>query len=98
MNRRQRRNHSSNFKAKVAIEALKEQKTLSQIASQYSLHQHQISDWKRLALERLHELYEKPGGNLQTDIESITAPLYQQIGQLKVELDFLKKKSGITGA
>lgn len=96
MNRRPRRNHSSAFKAKVALEALKEQKTLSQIASQYSLHQNQICDWKKVALERLHELYDKGGTGNIPDLESITAPLYQQIGQLKVELDFLKKKSGLT--
>ena len=96
MSRRPRRNHSSTFKAKVAIEALKEQKTLSQLASQYSLHQNQICEWKKVAHERLYELYDKPGATDVPDIESITAPLYQQIGQLKVELDFLKKKSGLS--
>lgn len=97
MSRRARRNHNSTFKAKVALEALKEQKTLSQLATQYSLHQNQICDWKKVAQERLHELYDKPGTVQAPDIESITAPLYQQIGQLKVELDFLKKKSGHPG-
>jgi transposase-like protein len=99
MERKARRQFTSKFKAKVALEALKEQKTLSQIADQYELHQNQVSDWKKAIADRLPELFEteRKGKNNFTDsedpdIELITAPLYQQIGQQKVELDFLKKK------
>ena len=72
---------------------------MSQIADQYSLHINQISDWKKAVCDRLPELFEretKGNKNAPTsepgDMETVTAPLYQQIGQQKVELDFLKKK------
>ena len=58
MERKIRRQFTSNFKAKVALEALKEQKTLSQIADQYQLHQNQVSDWKKTISDRLPELFE----------------------------------------
>lgn len=99
MGRKLRRQFTSNFKAKVALEALKEQKTLSQIADQYELHLNQVSDWKKAIADRLPELFEREGSGKnnsvvseQPDVELITAPLYQQIGQQKVEIDFLKKK------
>lgn len=71
MNRRPRRNHSSAFKAKVALDALKEQKTLAQLAGQYSLHQNQICDWKKVAHERLHELFDKSGTADASDIGAL---------------------------
>ena len=96
MERKVRRHHNPVFKAKVALEALREQKTLSQIADQYSLHINQISDWRKSVVERLPELFEKGAlgstPSPDSDVDSITGPLYQQIGQQKVELDFLKKK------
>jgi transposase-like protein len=92
MEKKMRRKHSSEFKAKVALEALKEQKTMSQISQEYMLHANQISDWKKVVTERATELFESTAPAAEPDIESITAPLYQQIGQLKVEMDFLKKK------
>ena len=92
MEKKMRRKHSSNFKAKVALEALKEQKTMSQISQEYTLHANQISDWKKVVTERASELFDSTAPPAEVDIESITAPLYQQIGQLKVEMDFLKKK------
>lgn len=87
-----RRKHTSNFKAKVALEALKEQKTMSQISQAYTLHANQISEWKKVLTDRANELFETNAPMPEPDIEAITAPLYQQIGQLKVEMDFLKKK------
>lgn len=87
-----RRKHSADFKAKVALEAIKEQKTMSQISQEYTLHANQISDWKKVVTERASELFDSTAPSAAPDIESITAPLYQQIGQLKVEMDFLKKK------
>jgi putative transposase len=97
MSRRPRRNHDQNFKTKVVLEALKEQKTLAQLSTQFELHANQITDWKKQVVSSMPTLFEGKNQRQNTDlnpeqIELITAPLYQQIGQLKVELDFLKKK------
>lgn len=92
MEKKMRRRHTSAFKAKVALEALKEQKTTSQISQEYSLHANQISDWKKVVTERAIELFDTTAPMPEPDLDAITAPLYQQIGQLKVEMDFLKKK------
>jgi putative transposase len=96
MAKRPRRNHDQNFKARVVLEALKEQKTLSQLSTQFELHANQITDWKKQVVLAMPTLFEGKNQRQNTDlnpeqIELITAPLYQQIGQLKVELDFLKK-------
>ena len=96
MSRRPRRNHDQNFKTKVVLEALKEQKTLAQLSTQFELHANQITDWKKQVVSAIPTLFEgkseKQNALNSEQIEEITAPLYQQIGQLKVELDFLKKK------
>lgn len=93
MGKRIRRNYDENFKTRVVLEAFKEQKTLAQLSSEFELHANQISDWKKQATLGLPIVF---GGQKQTfsveKEEELTAPLYQQIGQLKVELDFLKKK------
>jgi transposase-like protein len=87
-----RRHHSSEFKSKVAIEAIKEQKTLSQLTEEYELHANQISEWKKVLVEQSPNLFGRKSDTDSVDIEVITNPLYQQIGQLKVEVEFLKKK------
>ena len=97
MPKRSRRNHDQHFKTRVVLEALKEQKTLSQLSTQFELHANQITDWKKQVVSAMPTLFEGKNQKQNTDlnleqIELITAPLYQQIGQLKVELDFLKKK------
>src|SRR5262245_14328685 len=88
-----RRRHSSDFKAKVALEALKGQKTLTELASEYGVHKVQIAQWKKLAQERLPTVFEpeaaRRGGKAD---EALLAQLYQESGQLKVELDWLRKK------
>jgi transposase len=99
MGKRNRRNYDEHFKTKVVLEALKEQKTLAQLSSEYSVQASQITTWKKQALSnsgdcRFPSLF---GSEKKTEIpkeveEEITAPLYQQIGQLKVENEFLKKK------
>jgi transposase len=92
MSRRPRRVHQSTFKSKVALEALKEQKTMSQLSEQYELHQNQINDWRKVVTSRSHELFESLAPPPSIDEEALMAPLYQRIGQLQMELDFLKKK------
>ena len=97
MAKRPRRNHDQHFKTRVVLEALKEQKTLAQLSTQFELHANQITDWKKQAVSAMPTLFEGKNQRQNTDlnpeqIELITAPLYQQIGQLKVEWDFLKKK------
>jgi putative transposase len=92
-----RRRHSAEFKARVALEAIKGQRTVNEIAAQYAVHPSQIAAWKREALTRLPEVFGASGARSDADVEAITAPLYQQIGQQKVELDWLKKRVGHLG-
>ncbi len=87
-----RKQHSAEFKFKVALEAAKEQKTLSQLGSEYELHPTQISDWKQQLLSggvRAFDKSERAGGPGQNKVE---IELYEQIGRLKMELEWLKKK------
>lgn len=93
MKKRNRRNYDETFKAKVVLEALKEQKTLAQLSSEFDLHATQIGEWKKQVVNGMPSLFSgtKPLISEQ-EKEQLTGPLYQQIGQLKVELDFLKKK------
>lgn len=87
-----RRNFDPAFKAKVALEALRERKTLSELASHYDLHPNQISNWKQQLLDQADELFvDGRKKRKKDDHEALEAQLYQQIGQLKVENDWLKK-------
>jgi putative transposase len=89
-----RRNHAAQFKAKVALAAAKGDKTIAELAGEYEVHPNQITQWKKQLLESLPEIFSRRRQNEQHEQEELTAELYQQIGQLKVELDWLKKKSG----
>lgn len=89
-----RRNHSAAFKAKVALAAAKGDKTIAELASEYHVHPNQITQWKKHLLESLPEVFSRRRRNEHRQRDELTAQLYQQIGQLKVELDWLKKKSG----
>ena len=90
-----RRKHSAAFKAKVALEALKENKTLAQLSSKYEIHPNQISQWKKRFLAESPSIFSGKQKKVEKDNEALEAELYRQIGQLKVELDWLKKKSQI---
>lgn len=91
--KRTRRHHSAEFKSKVALEALKEHKTLAQLTEQYSLHANQISDWKKTLLEGSKSLFERDNAKPSAvDLEALQAPYLEQIGALQMELAFLKKK------
>jgi transposase-like protein len=94
MTKRTRRNHSAAFKAKVALEALKEGATVAEIAARHSLHPNLVTQWKRAAAEGLTAVFEKGGGPAEKPDEALTGELYKKIGQLKVENDFLSRKLG----
>ena len=90
----QRKQHSPSFKAKVSLEALKGDKTVTELASRFQVHPSQIQTWKRALLEGAARVFERGNGKGQKDDEALIAQLYQQIGQLKVERDFLQDGSG----
>ena len=88
-----RKSYSSAFKAKVALESIKKEKTISQLSSEYGVHANQINQWMKRLLEELPEIFSKKRQKQEKDTEDLQDELYRQIGQLKVELDWLKKKS-----
>ncbi len=95
MTKSTRRVHDANFKTKVVLEALKGVKTLAQISSEFGIHAQMITDWKRQVLDGIPGIFESPITKPTLNIEQreqIESPLFQQIGQLKVENDWLKKK------
>ena len=89
-----RRRHSAEFKAKVALEILKGQRTANEIAAEYGVHPTVLSDWKKQAIDGLPDVFGRSKVRDVQEEEALKARLYQEIGQLKVELDWLKKKSG----
>lgn len=92
---KQRRNYSADFKAKVAIAAIKGDKTVNEIASTYGVHPNQVTTWKKQALSVIPDAFTSRRARQAEADEQLKARLYQQIGQLKVELDWLKKKAGL---
>jgi len=92
---KQRRRHSAEFKAKVALAAIRGQQTSNEIASSHGVHPVQVAEWKKQALDGLPELFADRRVKAAQDEEALRAELYQQIGQLKVELDWMKKKAGL---
>lgn len=92
MERKSRRKFSSDFKAKVVLEALKERSTIEELARKYELHPTQINLWKREAVSNLSSVFGKGSDEEKNDKEEQMDKLYSQIGQLKVENDFLKKR------
>ena len=90
-----RRQHSPEFKAKVALAALKGDRTANQLASDFDIHPLLVGQWKKAAVAGLADVFSHRGTGREKDTEALMAALYQQIGQLKVELDWLKKKSGL---
>ena len=93
----ERKRHSAAFKAKVAVEAIKGERSLGELAGLYQVHPTQIAVWKKRALEGMAGLFADGRRRGPEDGEALQARLYQEIGRLKVELDFLKKKSGLLG-
>lgn len=94
---RKRRSFTAAYKAKVALAAAKGDKTLAELASQYGVYPNQISAWKKQLLEQLPELFEDGRKRHESDEDVERAQLYEEIGRLKVELDWLKKKAAQFG-
>ena len=86
-----RKSYSGNFKAKVAVDVIREQNTVAELSSKYQVHRVLLTRWKKEALEGLPEIFSKKTNNNDND-KKIIEELYKQIGQLKVENDWLKKK------
>lgn len=87
-----RRRFSAEMKASAALEAIKGQRTINEIAADYGVHPNQVTQWKKQVLQQATTLFAHPATS--TDADALTDRLYQEIGQLKVELDWLKKKCG----
>ncbi len=90
-----KKRHSPEFKAKIALEALKGLKPLNVIAAESEIHPGQVTQWKGQAKSLVIEGFRERRKSHQSDDEKLTQELYRQIGQMKVELDWLKKKSGL---
>lgn len=94
---RTRKNHAPSLKAKVAVEAIKEQRTTMEISKIYSVHPSLVGVWKKQALVGLPQVFENGRDGRQAATEAEKDDLYRTIGVLQVELDFLKKKSRLVG-
>ena len=88
---KKRTKHSPEFKAKVALAALKNEETISELATRYGVHPNMISNWKKALLERAAEVFET-GNQSQKQSEAKIDDLHRLIGKLQVERDFLSKK------
>jgi transposase-like protein len=92
--RKQRRKIGGEFKAKVALAAVRGDRTINEVAAAYEVHPNQVSTWKRQLQESIGDIFSDRRVQKQKKEEENTAGLYEQIGRLKVQLDWLKKKVG----
>jgi len=92
MEKKSRRKFSSSFKSKVALEAVKGIKTINEIASSYGLQPSQVTEWKRILVENMSEVFEKEDHSKEKEFEKEKDELLKIIGELKVHNDFYKKK------
>ncbi|MBU1748970.1 MAG: helix-turn-helix domain-containing protein [Chloroflexi bacterium] len=90
-----RRRHSATFKFKVALAAAKETSTLNEVASEFNVHPNLVRDWKQALLEEGPQVFTTSTARQQREQEARQAQLYEQIGRLQMELEWLKKK--VTG-
>jgi len=94
MSKGTRKRYAAAFKAKVALEALKGEETLAQLASRYEVHPNLITQWKRTAAAGMTEVFTKKLGGYERDHAETVKVLHEKIGQLTVERDFLAKAFG----
>lgn len=87
-----RKSYSPKFKARLAVEAIREQQTINEIAGKHEIHPNQITQWKKRALDELPEIFSKNRKNEKGVNDNLIDCLYQQIGKLQFELEWLKKK------
>jgi transposase-like protein len=91
----QRKRYSAELKTRVALEAIKGHKTANEIAAEYGVHPSQIAQWKKQALDGLPDLFSTRASTQKKSEEALIATLYQEIGQLKVQVGWLEKKSRV---
>jgi len=89
----QRRRFTAEFKARVVRAALREDKTLAQLAGEYDVHPNQITEWKRQAIESLPDVFSRKKKLDEQDNQQLIDRLYRQIGELQVDVNWMKKKS-----
>jgi transposase len=94
--RKKRQVHGAEYKAKVGLEAIRGVKTINQIAQEYGVHPVQVGQWKKEIQEQASTLFEGKRGPKPINEHSEPDRLYSEIGKLKMELDWLKKKSGLS--
>ncbi len=92
-----RKRYDSSFKAHVAFEAIRGERTMAEIAALYGVHPNQMSKWKKQALDELPKVFSGRYEKKEMQGKELIDRLYQQMGQMKVELDWLKKKAGLIG-
>lgn len=90
-----RKTHTAQFKAKVALAAIKEQKTTNELTAEYGIHASQLNNWKKQALMAIPGAFTTKKDKAQADQQMLIDELYKQIGQLTVERDWLKKNLGL---
>jgi transposase-like protein len=90
-----RKRYGADFKFKVALEAVKERQTMSELTAKYGVHSTQIGQWKKQLLDEGLEVFKESTKGKKDNHQELVGRLYQQIGQLQVELDWLKKKQGM---
>ena len=92
---KKRKIHTPEYKAKIALEALRSGKTINQIGQEFDVHPVQVGLWKKAIQEQAKTLFEGKRGPKATDEQGTLERLYGEIGRLKMDLDWLKKKSGM---
>ena len=92
-----RKSFTKEFKAKVALEAIKGQRTVNEIASEFEVHVTQVNTWKKQLQANAGDLFGRGNEKQQAEHDQQTGKLYEEIGRLKVEVDWLKKKTGYLG-
>ncbi len=89
---KKRKTHDKKIKARVALEAVKGEKTIAEIASEYGVHPNQVTQWKKQMLEGLPDLFERKNAPKDNTDDHEKEDLYKEIGKMKVQMDWLKKK------